>query len=197
MLKSRTARTTRRVVMVLIALGCLAVLLPSCGTVVERRDPTGSSFPQVRGESLRGEAYTIPDDFLGAPLLILVGYDQDSQFDIDRWLLGINQMGLGVRLMEMPTIPGMVPRMASGFIDSGMRSGIPSEDWGSVVCVYADAHRVVEFTGNETPLPGRVMLLDARGEVVFFHDRGYSVGSLKRLQEALAELEESASKKTG
>lgn len=165
---------------------CVLVLtLTSCSTVVDRRDPTGELFPGVEGESLSGERVRFPDAFLGAPVVVLIGYRQDSQFDIDRWLLGATQAGLEVRLVEVPTIPGLVPRMASGFIDRGMRSGIPSEDWGSVVCVYGDAAAIVAFTGNENPLPGRVVLLDAEGRVVFFHDRGYSVGSLVRLEEEL------------
>ena len=37
-----------------------------------------------------------------------------------------------------------------------------------------------------SPLPGRILLLDATGRVVFFHDDGYSVGSLMRLRDTLA-----------
>jgi hypothetical protein len=45
---------------------------------------------------------------------------------------------------------------------------------------------VARFTGNADGLPGRVLLLDREGRVAFFHDRGFSVGTLRRLQEVLA-----------
>ena len=66
-------------------------------------------------------------------------------------------------------------------IDSGMRSGIPEEDWAAVVTVYEEADKLAAFTGNEAGRNGRVLLLDGEGQVVFYHDRGYSVGSLKKL----------------
>jgi hypothetical protein len=51
--------------------------------------------------------------------------------------------------------------------------------------LWGDGAEIARFTGNENKLPGRVLLLDAEGRVVFFHDRGYSVGTLQRLRNAL------------
>ena len=155
--------------------------LVGCGTTHPERDPTGEQFPSVKGTSLDGNEYQIPEAFAGEPVLLLVGYDQDTQFDIDRWLLGLTQAGAKVRTYELPTIPGLAPRAFSGAIDNGMRSGIPSEDWGIVITVYGDGDKIAKLTGNENKLPGRVILLDANGRVTFFHDRGYSVGTLQRL----------------
>ena len=67
--------------------------------------------------------------------MVLVGYQQRSQFDIDRWLIGITQVDLPVKFVELPTIAGMVPSLIGDLIDSGMRSGIPSELWGGVMTV--------------------------------------------------------------
>ena len=180
----------RRAVLVstVLLVAVLAVVLSACRTTYPRRAPLGERFPSVAGTSLAGDEVRIPEDFEGAPVLLLVGYDQDTQFDLDRWLLGLHDGGVTVAVREVPTIPGMVPRMISGTIDAGMRSGIPEEDWGAVVTVYADAARIAEFTGNEVPLPGRIVLLDAAGRVAFFHDDGYSVGTLERLRARLAEL---------
>ena len=38
--------------------------------------------------------------------MVLVGYQQRSQFDIDRWLIGITQVDLPVKFVELPTIAG-------------------------------------------------------------------------------------------
>jgi hypothetical protein len=94
-----------------------------------------------------------------------------------------------LRVVEVPTIPGIVPRIISDRIDNGMRSGIPMEDWGSVITVYRDADAIVRFTGNENPRPGRILLLNAASQVTYFHDRGYSTGALARLMEAVGQLE--------
>ncbi|MEY4673893.1 MAG: hypothetical protein RL148_1677 [Planctomycetota bacterium] len=174
----------------LLVLGLLAlvasVLFASCGATWPRRDPTGEVFPTVSGNALDGTRVTLPAAAAGEPVLLLVGYKQESQFDIDRWLLALSQSDLRVKVLELPTIPGMFPRMFSGAIDAGMRRGIPDEDWQSVVTLYGDAAPVARFTGNADGLPGRVLLLDREGRVAFFHDRGFSVGTLRRLQEVLA-----------
>ena len=179
-----------------IYFGVAAVLIVSsfmlnlgCAVSHDRRDPTGELFPTVAGVALDGAAIELPTIGEGAPLLLLLGYQQDAQFDIDRWLLGLDQVGIDVKVFEVPTIAGMIPRMISGTIDGGMRRGIPEEDWGSVVTVYGEADAITSFTGNEDGLTGRVVLLDASGRVIFFHDRGYSVGALRRLQAALKESE--------
>jgi len=171
------------------AVVCLGLLLvglstTSCSTTWPRRDPTGEVFPTVSGTSLAGDAVSLPALGAGAPLLLLVGYEQEAQFDLDRWLLGLDQAGWRLRTLEVPTLPGLFPRLLAGTIDGGMRRGIPAEDWASVVTVYGDASRIAEFTGNEDGLTGRVLLLDRAGKVVFFHDRGFSVGRLKALVEA-------------
>ncbi len=168
-----------------VALVIALVGLSACGTTYDRRDPTGETFPSVTAESLERKKVRVPDDFAGKPLLLLIGYKQNSQFDIDRWILGLTMAKVDVPIVELPTIPGMAPRMFSTFIDNGMRSGIPEEDWGVVLTVYGDASKITRFTGNENAMPGRVCLLDAEGKVIFFHDRGYSVGALQRLQSAL------------
>ena len=119
----------------------------------------------------------------------MIDYKQNAQFDIDRWLLGLDQLGWDTRTFEVPTLPGMLPRMFGNFIDSGMRSGIPQEDWAAVVTVYKEADKLAAFTGNEGSRNGRILLLDGAGKVVFYHDRGYSVGSLKKLVAARAALD--------
>lgn len=166
----------------------LLTVLTACSTTWPRRDPTGELFPTVTGNSLAGEAVTLPTLGAGAPLLLLVGYEQEAQFDLDRWLLGLDQAGWRVRTFEVPTLPGLFPRLLAGTIDGGMRRGIPAEDWASVVTVYGDAARIAEFTGNQDGLTGRILLLDRAGKVVFFHDRGFSVGRLKALIEAAGTL---------
>ena len=161
----------------------------SCSSTSDypRRNPIGERFPSITVTPLDGGTKAFPEVFAGEPVLVLVGYLQRSQFDIDRWLIGITQVDLPVKFVELPTISGMVPSLIGDFIDSGMRTGIPSELWGGVMTVYDDAELVQEFTGTENGLPSRVLLLDEQGTVLYFHDRGFSPFELKRVQELLAE----------
>lgn len=168
-----------------IAAVLAAAAVLSCSTVVPNRDPVGRSFPPVRAEALDGEAVVLPDDLAGRPAVLLVGFVQDAQFDGDRWLLGLAQVDVDAAVYEVPTLRGWVPALIAGRIDAGMRRGIPEEDWGSVVTVYADADAIVALCGNENPNNMRVIALDEDGRIVWFHDRGYSAGKLLELVRVL------------
>jgi len=167
----------------------LGLLLAACSSPLPNLDPVGEAFPRVSGEALSGEAVTLPDDLLGQPTILLVGYVQETQFDLDRWLLGLLDRGTPASIREVPTIPGLVPGLLSDNIDSGMRKGIPSEDWSSVVTVYGDGDAIVKLTGNTLPRNTRVLLLDADGVIRWFHDRGYSAGQMLDLDRAARELQ--------
>lgn len=166
----------------------LAALVAGCGTTYVNRSPVGELFPSVKGKALSGEEWRIPEGMRGKPALLLIGYKQNSQFDIDRWLIGLDMTETKVDVYELPTIKGIFPRMISGSIDEGMRSGIPKPIWKAVITIYADGARVQEFTGNERPLNARVVLIDAEGRVQYFHDRGFAVPNLNELRSKLDEL---------
>jgi hypothetical protein len=170
----------------------LAALTISCtSSSIGNREPTGERFPSVVGKTLADEEVRLPEDVAGGPAILLIGYLQKAQFDADRWLYGLLQADLGARIYEVPTIPGLFPRALAGTIDSGMRSGIPSEDWSSVVTVYGDdAQAIVALTGNQNGRNMRVLVLDADGRVAWFHDRGFSAGKLLELGEAVSLLGE-------
>lgn len=159
---------------------CLPAL--ACRSGHPSRSPIGERFPSLSAESLAGQKVELPP--LGQPSVLLIGYTQDAQFDADRWLLGLLQAELpravpGLRILEVPTIPSLLASMAGGLIDSGMRSGIPSEDWASVVTVYgSQADAIARFTGNQPTRNIRALLLDSDGRLRWMHDRGYSAAKL-------------------
>ena len=151
-------------------------------------DLVGRSFPEVVATSLAGEDVRLPDDLRGRPAVLLVGYVMESQFDCDRWLLGLLQAQTPAQVREVPTIDGMIPGLFAGTIDEGMREGIPEEDWGSVLTLYGDAEKVTELTGKRSPRNARVFVLDPEGKIVWFHDRGYSAGHLIEVDRLCREL---------
>lgn len=166
----------------------LALLCMGCTKSFESQDPKGLMFPSVRGEILTGEKVNIPKLFEGKPSLLLIGYVQDSQFDVDRWILGLKQLKSPIDIVEIPAIQGLVPRIFKSKIDRGMRNGIPEEDWGIVITVYKDAEKIARFFGNNNPRNVRVVLLDDSGKVRWFHDRGFSADRAIELDAQVREL---------
>ena len=187
----------RRIILfgITIAVGGVIASLTSCTTPIPNRDPTGSTFPIVRGESLEGRTVELPSAVSGSPAILMVGYLQRTQFDLDRWTLGFGQAETRIRVVEVPAVVGWFPStFLRGTIDDGMRAGIPSEDWGAVVTLYgADSERIQALTGNENGGNGRILLLDGRGEICWFWDQGYSSKRLLELLEVARSLDAPAS----
>lgn len=169
----------------------LTILLAfsACRTaVVTPHNLTDKSFPQVRGQSLAKEQILLPDHYKGKATVFLVGYQQRAQFDIDRWILGLLQADIQVQIVELPTIAGMMPQMVQSFIDNGMRSGIPKEDWASVVTIYEDADKIINSIGNERPQSAHVVLVDQASKIVWSSNQGYSAGQILQLKELVEKL---------
>lgn len=174
----------------LLTLAVVLVMTAGCSSkkVTPERGPIGLPFPRITGESLSGDTVILPDDVRGSPALLIVGYSRKAQFDIDRWMYGILNANLRVRVLELPTIDSLRAHAASSFIDDGMRSGIPEEEWGSVVTVYGSAPKIMQLLGKEREQNGQVVLLDSKGEVRWFHNRGFSASKLVDLQRSLESL---------
>jgi len=164
-----------------ITLVLVALSFFGCATTYTNRDPVGEMFPTVSGETLEKIEVEMPKYFNGSKTILLIGYKQDSQFDIDRWLIGLDQTKTKAKVYELPTIQGMLPRMFSTFIDNGMRKGIPKELWGGVITIYRDGSIIQEFTGNENGNNARVLLIDENGKIIYFYDKGFSVSALNKV----------------
>lgn len=188
--KRGAAASLPRLRFILTLIGMLSSIAAStgCRATYERRDPTGEPFPTVQGIALDETAWRLPDDLDDEPALLLLGYEMEAQFDLDRWLLGVFDAGIELPVYEVPTIVGMIPGWISGTINEGMRGGIPPSDWAQVITVYRDAPLLAAFTGNAGPATGRILLLDEESRVRFFHDEGYSVGALDALRESIERL---------
>ncbi|MFT5236209.1 MAG: hypothetical protein ACI90A_001578 [Shewanella sp.] len=165
-----------------IVVGLLALFICGCSSTYPNQLITGQVFPMVIGETLEGDQMSLPDDLNGKVSLLLIGYKQDSQFDIDRWLIGLDMTETRLDVYEVPTIQGLFPRMFSTMINNGMRAGIPKSLWKGVITVYEDGEMVQSYTGNQDPNNTRVVLLDENGIVLYFYDDGFSVEALNQLR---------------
>ena len=87
-------------------------------------------FPQVEGSSLSGTPHRLPGTLAGDINLLLIAFRQWQQSDVDTWLPVAEELAAaieGFRVYELPVI-SQVYRPVSGFIDGGMRGGIPDLD---------------------------------------------------------------------
>ena len=141
----------------------------------------GRAFPSVTGTALSGELVRIPEDFAGAPVLLLCAYRRGTQADVDRWAAFAERRLPGLAVRELPIIASPLWRPLQGWIDGGMRGGVPPSLWGSVVTLYADGADARAFIGDGGGQHTQVVLLDDAG-VVGFHDAG---GFGERAAEAL------------
>ncbi|NVJ60510.1 MAG: hypothetical protein HWE27_08970 [Gammaproteobacteria bacterium] len=169
-----------------IALGLVTLILSGCMTNYPNQDIIGKTFPSVVGESLEKEQVVLPEKFNEQRSVLLIGYVQNSQFDIDRWLIGLDMTNTSVPVYELPTIAGMFPQFFETQINNGMRKGIPKELWKGVITIYEDGETVQAFTGNQNPNNARAIVIDDSGTILFFHDRGFSVDALKQLRAAIS-----------
>ena len=161
----------------------ISVVLMGCSSEFTNRSAINQSFPSVRGKTLSGNSIQLPDHFKGEVVLLLLGFVQNSQFDIDRWLIGLDQRGVKIKIYEIPTIKGFWPSLFKNQIDNGMRKGIPEELWKIVITIYKDGEKVQKLFGNKNPNNARVILLNEDGKIDYFYDRGFSVSALNNVIE--------------
>jgi hypothetical protein len=175
--------TDIRILFLMIAMTSLL----GCSSTIPIRNPVGEQFPTVKGKALSGEEMILPEHFSGKRVIVVLGYKQNTQFDIDRWGIGFFTARLDLPpVYELPTIPGLLPSLFKEQIDEGMRKGIPQESWKDVITIYGDdGSKVTEWTGTENPNNARVLLLDEQGEVIWFHDKGYGLPSLQSLLDVI------------
>ena len=150
--------------------------------------PIGRAFPWVAGTALSGSRVRFPDDFIGAPALLLIAYRRGAQNDVDRWAAFVRREAPGLKVLEVPVIPALVWRPFHGMIDGGMRGGVPKPQWSSVVTVYDDGAAVRDFVGDRGGPVAHATLLDAHGVVRALENGGFGEDAGRRLLAQLAAL---------
>jgi len=175
--------------MKLFLISMITVLLTACSATYQNQNINGQIIPAMLGETLEKEIIQIPVEFSSPLTLLLVGYKQNAQFDIDRWLIALDMTETYIDTYELPAIQGMLPRMFKTQINDGMRRGIPKELWKGVITLYQDGDAMQAFTGNENGNNTRVILINNRGKILHFYDRGFSVAALNELRETILHIQ--------
>jgi hypothetical protein len=148
----------------------------------------GRRFPSVAGRALSGEVVHFPEDLAGAPVLLLCAYRRGTQTDADRWAGFAERELSSLAVYELPIIPSPVWRPLQGWIDGGMRGGVPASLWSTTVTLYAQGATARAFVGDSGGLRTQVVLLDAAGVVAFHDAGGFSESAAAGLKAAVATL---------
>lgn len=166
----------------------LLLCLSACSSEYPTPVMEGKQLPSFVGQSLNENQVQVPQNLNQEPALLFFGYLQEAQFDIDRWMIGIEQIGLDIPYYEIPTVRGFLPGLFRSRINQGMRDGIPSALWDNVITVYQDNHIIQNFFGNEKPANAYVVLIDSDSRIRFFHNTGFSAAHLGQLQKQVQAL---------
>ena len=175
-------------------LGIGSLMLASC-----RHQPLGLRtqaervrmpyFPTITAENLNREKITLPTDLAGNPALILVAYKQKQQTNVNTWLDRIDEIEAaipGVQIIETPTISSGKWGWMAGFIDGGMRSGIPDpQARRRTITLYTDVSLFNQALMIEDTDTIYAVLLDAEGEVVEMVEGDFSEEKMTRLVEMM------------
>jgi hypothetical protein len=149
-------------------------------------DIIGRRFPSVAGRALSGAVVRFPEDFAGVSALLLCAYRRGTQDDVDRWAAFAARRLPDLRVYELPIISSLMWRPLQGWIDGGMRGGVPPGLWSNVVTLYEDGGRARTFIGDGGGQRTQVLLLDESGCVAFTDAGGFREDAAERLAEAVA-----------
>jgi hypothetical protein len=149
----------------------------------------GDMFPRLEGDFLTGRHAVLPDAAKGKLALILMGFTYDSRYAVEAWVARVRPEIAGmpqVTWFEVPVIGGM-GRMASWFIDSGMRKGTPKELHENVITVYGGSGKWKSLMGFSTASEddAYLALLDRNGRVLWLHHGAVTAEAADALKTAL------------
>lgn len=169
-----------------------AVPSASADPQTPKRLAIGDAFPRLESEFLTGRKAVLPDAAKGKVAFILMGFTYDSRFSVERWAERFKadvKPGPEVTWFEIPVIGGMA-RMASWFINSGMRKGTPKEYHENVITVYGGADRWKTAMGfsDTAANDGYLAVLDRGGRVQWLHHGTATDESVAELKAVIGRL---------
>lgn len=146
----------------------------------------GKKFPELESKTLSGKKVKIPDDLEGEINLISVAFVREAQAMLDSWVEPFQDMCEGKSSYELPMIDGYFWKIFSGFIDEGMKAGIPERKHEYVITYYGDTSKFREKLDMDDKRLGYVFLLDQDGKIVWsgkgFADEKYLNEMAKHLK---------------
>lgn len=143
----------------------------------------GEQFPDLSAETLAGDSIRFPDDVQGTYTLLVLAFKRGAQPLVDSWLDPFIQRYSNNKLVdyyEIPMISGGW-KVLSGWIDSGMRSGVPGAKHGHVATYYGPLKSYIRQLKIEDLRDSYVFLLNPNGQIIWSANGKADKNSLNRL----------------
>jgi hypothetical protein len=127
-------------------------------------------FPTLRARDLEEKSYSVPDELPGRLRVILLPFKQWQQILVGQWEDALAAAFEGrddVTVWEVPAL-GAVWKPVRGYIDGGMRGGIPDvEVRRHTLTSYGELDTIRSGLGITDHETAYVFLVDADGEVLW------------------------------
>lgn len=131
--------------------------------------PNNEKFPELKAETLSGKKITFPSVTEGKYALILMAFRRGTQPKVDSWLNPfIGEFGAkpNVTFYEIPMISGGW-KIIGGWIDSGMRQGVPEQKHDHVATYYGPLKKFTDALNIDDLSGCYVFLLNPEGEIIW------------------------------
>lgn len=131
-------------------------------------EPT-KRFPRIEAKTLSGKKIVFPDAAKGNYAFMLIAFKRQTQGEVDSWLDPfIKEFGNrdSVTFYEIPMISNNWKWM-SGWIDAGMRAGVPGSKHDHVATYYGPLKKYFDYFQVDDPGTVYVYLLDKKGNIIF------------------------------
>jgi len=150
----------------------------------------GQVFPTIEAETLNNQLVTLPLDIKGNTQLIFIGYSRKSQADAQKWSEGLKEVGINAPYFFIPAISSRMAATFKGRISKGMRKGYSEAEWNRVMIAWgSNAKQLIAFTGQKKPKLTRVILVDSKGVVQYFYDKGFQTDAVNQLKQKIATIQ--------
>lgn len=124
--------------------------------------------PATAGETLSGRRIVLADAVRGHAVVLVAGFSHDGGIACGDWMKAIRGDAAlaGVEVYEIAMLEG-APGLFRGVIKSSMRKGTNSAEQERIVVLTQDDKLWEEFFAVSNGQEPQVMLLDAKGNVVW------------------------------
>lgn len=142
-----------------------AVSLSALGLSAVARAAEPYRLPVITAADLDGRPVSLPADLPADRSILLLGFAEEHQTGIDRWVAGL-KLAARRGWLELPVIdnPGAIGRW---FIQEGMRRGLPDPAVRArVISVYTDKAEFLGRIGVQDDKSVAVLVVDRSGRVL-------------------------------
>lgn len=144
-------------------------------------------FPTLESKDLNERTVNLPQDFAADRSLLFVAFEQEQQTDVNTWLPFAEKLEQNgqAKFYELPVLPSALS-LVGGFIQNGMRSGIPSQTTrAKTITLYTNVSRFRANLGLGRTNQIYAVVINRTGQVLAVESGAYSEAKAQRLRAAL------------